>query len=98
MTAHQDWESMDYASASSILAEINSVLDGIEHGTPDPFSVSQITADYLAISDTLQQHGYEVQSITVNGDTAATTVTTSSNPQLEPVNLKRSGGQWSIIP
>lgn len=98
INAHQDWENLDYTSASSTLAEINSVLDGIEHGTTDPFSVSQITADYLAISDTLHQLGYEVQDITVNGDTASTIVTTSADVQLQTVDLNRSGGQWSIKP
>jgi hypothetical protein len=98
LTAHQEWFTQDYTSASSILAEINLVLDGIDHNTTDPFSVSQITADYLAISDTLQQQCYEVQSITTLSDIASTMVTTSSGPQLIPLNLKRSGGQWSIVP
>jgi hypothetical protein len=98
ITAHQNWENLDYASASSILAEINSVLDGIDRGSNDPFSVSRLTADYLAISDTLQKQGYEVQNISVSGDTASTQVTTSTNIQLEPVNLVRTGGQWSIVP
>jgi hypothetical protein len=98
ITAHQDWMALDYTSASSILAEINSVLDGIDRGNSDPFSVSQITADYLAISDTLQQQGYEVQNITTTANTAATTVTTSAGLELIPLDLKRTGGQWSIIP
>jgi hypothetical protein len=97
ITAHQDWSSQDYTAASSILAEINSVLDGIERGTTDPFSASQITADYLAISDSLQRQGYEVQNLTTHADSASALVTTSAGPQLIPLDLVRTGAKWSIV-
>jgi hypothetical protein len=98
ITAHQQMTAQDYTSASQTLDMINSVLDAIEHGTTDPFSVSPIAADYLSISDSLLQEGYEVQSITTNGDTASTTVTTSTGPDLISLSLHRTGGQWSIVP
>ena len=96
--AHQQMAAQDYPSASQTLDMINSVLDAIEHGTTDPFSVSAMAADYLSISDTLLQEGYEVQSITTNGGTASTTVTTSTRPDLISLSLQRTGGQWSITP
>jgi len=98
ITAHQQMTAQDYTSASQTVDMINSVLDGVEHGTADPFSVSTMAADYLSISDALLQEGYEVQSINTNGDTASTTVTTSIGPDLIPLSLQRTGGQWSIIP
>jgi hypothetical protein len=98
ITAHQQMTAQDYTSASQTLEVINSVLDAIEHGTTDPFSVSPLSADYLSISATLEQQGYEVQSISINGDTATTDVTTSTGPELIPLILQLTGGQWSIIP
>ncbi len=89
---------LDYASASQTLGVIGSVLDAIDHGTTDPFSVSPLAADYLTISTTLEQQGYEVQNITLNGDTAVTTLSTTAGPNLISVSLMRTGGQWSIIP
>ncbi len=98
ITAHQQMIGQDFTSASQTLDEINSVLAGIDHGQADPFSVSQITADYLAISDSLQHQGYEVQNIYVTGDTASTSVTLPTGPGLIPLYLLRTGGEWSITP
>jgi hypothetical protein len=98
LTAHQQMVAQDYTAASQTLEAINSVLEGIDHGVADPFSVSQMTSDYFSISDSLQLQGYEVQSITIAGDTALTSVTTPTGPDLISLNLKRTGGHWSIIP
>jgi hypothetical protein len=98
INAHQQMIGQDFTSASQTLEEINSVLDGIDHGLADPFSVSQLTANYIAISDSLQQQGYEVQNISVTGDTASTSVTLPTGPGLIPLNLYRTGGEWSITP
>jgi hypothetical protein len=98
ITAHQQMTAQDYTSASQTLDIIGSALDAIDHGTPDPFSVSLIAAEYLSISTTLQQQLYEVQSISINGDTASTTVTSPTGSNLIPLTLQRTGGQWSIIP
>jgi len=98
ITAGQQLSVQDYTLASQTLDVINSVLDAIDHGTPDPFSVSPITADYFSISSTLQQQGYEVQSIRLNSDSASTNVTSSTGPDLIPLDLQRTGGQWIIRP
>jgi hypothetical protein len=98
ITAGQQISAQDYSSASQTLDGISSVLDAIEHGTTDPFSASTMTADYLSIAATLQQQGYEVQSISLNGDTATTNVTRSDGPSLMLLSLQRTGGQWSIKP
>jgi hypothetical protein len=98
ITAHQQMAAKDYASASQTLDVIASVLDAIEHGTTDPFSVSLLAADYFSISTTLQQQGYEVQSISMDGETASTDVTTSDGPDLILLTLQQNGGKWSILP
>lgn len=98
IAAGQQMSALDYTSATQTLDVIISVLDAIEHGTTDPFSVSIMAADYLSISATFQQLGYEVQSISISGDTARTDVTRSIGPDLIPLSLERTGGQWSIKP
>jgi hypothetical protein len=74
------------------------VLDAFEYGNPDPFSVSILTSDYLTIATTLQQEGYEIQNLSIYSDTASVQVTTSSGPDLIPMNLKFSQGKWIIQP
>jgi len=98
ITAGQQISVQDYTSASQTLEVISSVLDAIDHGTTDPFSVSIMAADYLSVADTLQQQGYEVQSISLSGDTAKTNATSPKGPDLVPLSLQRTGGQWSIQP
>jgi hypothetical protein len=98
ITASQQISIKDYSSATQTLDVISGVLDGIEHGTTDPFSVSLMAADYLSISATLQQQGYEVQSISLGGDTARINATSPTVPDLIPLSLERTGGQWSIKP
>ncbi|MFZ2095223.1 MAG: hypothetical protein WAV05_01170 [Anaerolineales bacterium] len=98
ITTSQRGSEKDYTSAFQTLDMISSVLDAIEHGTTDPFSVSILAANYLTIATTLQQQGYEVQNLSVNDDSATTQVTTSSGPDLILLNLQRIGGQWSTKP
>jgi hypothetical protein len=98
ITAGQQLSVQDYTLANQTLDVINSVLDAIDHETTDPFSASIMAADYILISDTLQRQGYEVQSISLSGDTASTTVTSSAGPDLIPLSLQRTGGQWTIKP
>lgn len=98
ITAGQQISAHDYSSASQTLDGISSVLDAIEHGTTDPFSASTMTADYLSIAATLQQQGDEVQSININGDNAAVNIIRLPGQELVPLNLQRTGGQWSIQP
>ena len=98
ITAGQQSSAQDYTSASQTLEVINSVLDAIDHGTTDPFSVSSMAANYLSIAATLQQQGYEVQSISLSGDTASTNVTSPTGTNLIPFSLQRTGWQWSIQP
>ncbi len=98
VTAGQQYSAKDYAAAGQTLALINSVLDGIEHANPNPFSISPLPSDYLSITAALQEQGYEVQNITVTGDTAKANVTTSAGPDLILLTLQRSGNQWLIKP
>ncbi|OGN92755.1 MAG: hypothetical protein A2Z71_11145 [Chloroflexi bacterium RBG_13_50_21] len=98
ITAHQQMTAQDYTSAGKTLEVISSVLEAIDHATTDPFSVSLLAANYLSIADRLQQWGYDVQSISVSGDFASTSVSTSTGPDLITLTLQLTGGQWSIVP
>jgi hypothetical protein len=97
ITAHQQMTLQDHTSAIQTLDQVNLILDAIERGTTDPFSGSQMGASYLSISASLQQQGYEVQSITISGDTASTEVTAPSGTELIALTLQQTGGQWSIV-
>src|SRR4030043_708031 len=97
ITAHQQMTAQDYTSAGKTLEVISSVLEAIDHGTTDPFSASLLAANYLSIADRLQQWGYDVQSISVSGDFASTSVSTSTGPDLITLTLQLTGGQWSIV-
>jgi hypothetical protein len=98
ISASQYGSEQNYPDALQFLDTINSVLDAFEHGSPDPFSVSILTSDYLTIATTLQQEGYEIQNLSIYSDTASVQVTTSSGPDLIPMNLKFSQGKWIIQP
>lgn len=98
INAGQQLSELDYSSVKETLGMINSVLDAIENGTSEPFSVSPLAADYLSISTFLLQHGYEVQSIDIRGDFATTKAVISNGPELITVNLEYSANHWSIIP
>ncbi|NJD58309.1 MAG: hypothetical protein FIA98_02790 [Anaerolineae bacterium] len=98
ITAHQHMSNQDYTSARRMLEYINLVLDGLVRDAFEPFSISQIASDYLAIVNTLLESGYEVQRLNVSGNTASCEVTTSTGPTLTTVNLSRTNGAWMITP
>jgi hypothetical protein len=98
ITAGQQMLVNNYVTASQILEQISSVLDGIEQGLPQPFSVSPMATDYLSIASTLQQQNYEAQNITVSGNNAFANVTTLAGPILIQIDLHRAGVQWVISP
>ena len=98
ITAGQQMAAQNYASTDQTLALVNVVLDGIERGNTDIFSASALAADYLSIASTLQHQDYDVQNITVSGDTAQVNVTTLTGPVLIHLDLHRVGSQWSITP
>ena len=98
ITASVHLADQQFSDAAQILAAINSVLDGIENGTQDPFSVSPLTVDYLSISSTLKEQGYEVQSITIHGDSASTNVSNTAGPDVIELHLTHISGEWSLSP
>ncbi len=85
----------DTASADEVLKIINLVLDAVEQGQPEPFSTHPLAADYLAIASTLQQNGYLLQSVELNGETASVLVTADTMELIE-LNLIRQPGGWQI--
>jgi hypothetical protein len=85
----------DMATTEMVLAVINQVLDEMEAGNAEPFNVHPLAADILAIASTLQQYGYWLQSVELNGDTASVLVTADTMELIE-LNLSRQPGGWQI--
>jgi hypothetical protein len=98
ITASQQMSDQQFADASQTLDVINSVLNAIERGSLDPFSGSTLAADYHSISSTLQQQGYEVQSIDADENIATVYVTSSTGSDKIELHLTQSGGEWFLAP
>jgi len=98
ITAGDQMVSRDYTSETHTLQVINSVLDGIEQGRQDPFSVSSMASSYFSISSILQHQDYEAQNISISDNAATAEATNSSSPDLITFDLLMNEGQWSIIP
>jgi len=87
-----------YSDASVTLDIINAVLDNIELGFPDPFSITKMSSDYFSISVLLQQQGYEVQSIDIDGNEAIALASNSKESALMELHLAFSGSEWILSP
>ncbi len=98
ITAGQQMSTGEFSSASQTLDQISKVLDGIEHGVTDPFAASSMATDYLSIASLLQRQGYEVQDISVSGNSASTHVETAAGPALIQLSLMRTVNGWSMGP
>jgi hypothetical protein len=98
ITAGEQMQAQGYTTETSTLQDINAALDGVEQALSDPFVGSPLAAGYFAISGILQQQGYEVQNIIINGHTASAEVTTSAGPDLIPLNLSLNDDTWLITP
>jgi hypothetical protein len=98
ITAGKQMQAQDYSDETQTLQVISFVLNGIQQAASAPFSVSPLASSYFSISGILQQQGFEVQSITISDNSASTEVTTSTGPDLIPIDLQLNDGQWSIIP
>ena len=85
----------DRATTEMTLSVINQVLDEMEAGKAEPFSVHPLAADILAIANTLQQNGYWLQSVDLSGDTASVLVTADTMDLIE-LNLIHQSGYWQI--
>ncbi len=59
-----------YQRAGRLLAAADAALDSLEAGDDEPFAASSLSVDYLALVTWLQGKGYQVQRISMEGDTA----------------------------
>jgi hypothetical protein len=96
ITASQQISKSQYSGASETLDIINTVLNAIEQGFPDPFSVTKSSADYFSISAVLQQHGYEVQQIEIYENDATVYASNSTQLDILELHLRLSGGKWTL--
>jgi hypothetical protein len=84
-----------YSEAQVTLAAVNAVLDEMNQGIPNPFTINPLVADYDAIVQILGSHGYQVQRIEVQGDTAQAWVS-QANPKPIEFKLSRVNGEWKL--
>ena len=96
ITASQHMTRQQYTQALQTLDEISSVMDAIDDGHREPFSVSLLATDYLTIASAVLEKGYEVQSISIKGDSASAQVTEASGSKPEILLLTRTADGWQI--
>jgi len=96
ITASQQMTSQQYTQALQTLDEINTVMEAIEDGHPEPFSVSSLAEDYLAIASSILEKGIEVQSINITGDSASAQVTKAPGFTPEFLILTHTADGWQI--
>jgi len=98
ITASHQVTGLRFDAAAQTLEVINAVLDAIEQGHLEPFSISTLAADFYTISSVVQQVGYEPQSISLDGEAAEVDATSPSGLTLVELQLIRSAGGWSLLP
>jgi hypothetical protein len=95
ISAWGDLSAGSYSEAQVTLAAVNAVLDEMNLGILNPFTIDPLAADYDAIVQILGSHGYQVQRIEVQGDTAQAWVSQAS-PELIELKLSRVSGEWEL--
>lgn len=95
ISAGEDLLAAPYERAEAILEAVNGVLEGIEGGATDPFAPYPLAADYLAIARRVQEAGYEVDWVEIEGDTAYVLADAPGLEQRE-LRLTRQGGGWAL--
>jgi hypothetical protein len=86
-----------YLQAGRLLGTVNAVLDRIEAGEQGPFWANRLSADYLALVALLQERGYQVQQIQLDGD-AAIVWAYGEGIELVEITAARLGDQaWVIL-
>jgi hypothetical protein len=89
-----------YTNTRQVLAAVNTVLDAVAEGDPEPFVGSALAEDYYAIMNALDAQGYDVQRIQVSGSTAQAWVTpregSPTGPEMTELGLFYRDGEWLI--
>jgi hypothetical protein len=96
--ASQHVKDLRFDAATQTLEVINAILDAVEQGHLEPFSISMLASDYYSISSVVQQNGYEPQSISLDGAAAEVSATSPSGLTLVGLKLTRSADGWSLVP
>lgn len=96
ITAGEDLASAPYDQAEVTLAAIGQVLDALENGAADPFAASPLAGDYYAIAAAVQQSGYLVEHIEINGDSAFVLADAPRLNWVELRLLRHPDGAWRL--
>ncbi len=93
--ANQAYLQADYARAESSLQVIQSVLDEIQAGNPQPFAQHPPAQDYLDLVHTTQQAGYSPQIISLNSNLARVWAN-AAGPELVEIHFYRQVQGWGL--
>jgi len=89
-----------YTHTRKVLAGVNTVLDAVAEGDPEPFVGSDLAEGYLSIVNALEAQGYAAQRIQVTGSTAQAWVTplqgSPTGSELSELRLVYKDGEWLI--
>lgn len=95
VTADSQLRAANYTKTGQVLDAINTVLDAVDQGNLDPFSVHALAADYFSIVRSLEALGYQPHRIQLNDNLAQVWVSTTG-PNVVEVELIRDGNEWVI--
>jgi hypothetical protein len=95
IAAGEDLDHPPYPQANELLDTVNLVLDAIEAGNGQPFTVNAQASNYFSIVQLLVAAGYEPQKISVDGLQASAQVGTGS-ANLQTLYLEKTNGLWGF--
>ena len=96
ISAGEDLDLPPYPQANRLLKAVNTVLDALEQGHPEPFSADSLANDYYSIVKVLLDSGQNPQTIYVDGHSAIVEVG-SGGDALENLSFYKIDGEWQQL-
>ena len=96
VAAHEAMNTADYAFVEDALKAVNAVLDAIETDQPDPFDTDVLAKDYFEITSLLRERDYQVEQITILGDTAQV-IASQGWPELTQFEFAATNSGWLLV-
>jgi len=93
--ANRAYLQADTAQADNMLLLIQSVLDEVEAGNPQPFAQHPLAQDYLALVQAVLDAGYLPQKMSLGKDTARVWAN-AAGPELVELQFNRQAQAWSL--
>jgi hypothetical protein len=97
IAASDEISAASFNEADTKLAAVNAVLEAIDRGDPQPFSVHPLASDYLGIVNAVIGAGYQAQRIDLQDRDARVLVTTNTGGELFELYLNEIEGNWMVL-